>query len=174
MEKVLLGMLMGRPFTGYEMRKKMELSTKFFFSTSQGSINPAFKRLKKNGFVTVEEDVSNGRLRKLYTITDSGREYFKEWLNSKVLVSKVKNDMLLRLFFFPHISNDERISILENYLSELKIHIDTLKNLGNIPQVRDNCNEYEVATMEFGIGYYSFTHDWYTKYLNKLKKGESK
>ena len=167
-------MLMEKPFTGYDMRKKMELSTKFFFSTSQGSINPAFKRLKKNGFVTVKEDINNGRLRKLYTITDSGREYFKEWLNSKVGVSKVKNDMLLRLFFFPHISDEERISILGNYLSELKNHIETLQNLGNIPLVRKNCNKYEAATMEFGIGYYSFIYDWYTKYLDKLKKGDTK
>ena len=170
MEKILLGMLMGRPFTGYDIRKKMELSTKFFFSSSQGSINPAFKRLEKNEFVTVEENISNGRLRKLYTITDSGREYFKEWLNSKVGVSKVKNDMLLRLFFFPYITQDEKISILENYLAELKIHIETLQNLGNVPQVRENCNEYEAATMEFGIGYYSFTYNWYKKYLEKIKK----
>ncbi len=172
MEKVLLGMLMEKPFTGYDIRKKMELSTKFFFSTSQGSINPAFKKLEKNNFVTIKEEIVNGRLRKTYTITDSGRSYFKEWLNSNVKVSKVKNDMLLRLFFFPHISNDERISILENYLSELEVHIETLKNLGNIPIVCENANEYEVATMEFGIGYYSFTFDWYTKYLEKLKVGE--
>ena len=76
--------------------KKMELSTKFFFSTSQGSINPAFKKLERNGLVTTEEEVSNGRLHKIYTITESGRSAFKEWLNSKVGVSKVKNDMLLR------------------------------------------------------------------------------
>ncbi len=172
MEKILLGMLMQKPATGYDIRKKMELSTKFFFSTSQGSINPAFKKLEKNKFVTTEDEIVNGRLRKTYTITKDGREYFKEWLNSKVGVSKVRNDMLLRLFFFPYASQDEKIGILENYLTELKIHIETLQNLGNNPQVCENCNEYEAATMEFGIGYYSFIYDWYTNYLNNLKDGD--
>ncbi len=170
MEKILLGMLMQKPYTGYGIRKKMELSTKFFFSTSQGSINPAFKKLEKKEFVTTKEEVSNGRLHKIYTITDSGRVYFKEWLNSEVGVSKVKNDMLLRLFFFPYASENEKIGILENYLIELKAHIEIMQNLGEIPQVKENCNEYEAATMEFGIGYYSFIYDWYTNYLKKIKK----
>ncbi|MCK5050269.1 MAG: PadR family transcriptional regulator [Candidatus Cloacimonetes bacterium] len=169
MEKILLGMLMQKPYTGYDIRKKMELSTKFFFSTSQGSINPAFKKLERNGLVTTEEEVSNGRLHKIYTITESGRSAFKEWLNSKVGVSKVKNDMLLRLFFFPYVSKDEKIQILENYLSELKMHIETMHNLGDVPQVRENCNKYEMATLEFGIGYYSFILGWYTNYLKQIK-----
>ena len=169
-DKILLGMLMVKPETGYNIKKKMELSTKFFFNTSQGSINPAFKKLERNGFVTAEEEVSNGRLHKIYTITESGRDAFKEWLNSEVEVSKVKNDMLLRLFFFPYASKDEKIKILENYLTELKVHIETLQNLGNIPQVCENCNEYEAATMEFGIGYYSFIYGWYTDYLKQIKK----
>ncbi len=84
-------------------------------------------------------------------------------------VSKVKNEMLLRLFFFPYASKDEKIKILENYLTELKVHIETLQNLGNVPQVRENCNEYESATMEFGIGYYSFIYGWYSEYLKKIK-----
>jgi len=170
MEKIILGMLMQKPYTGYNIRKKMELSTKFFFSTSQGSINPAFKKLEKNGYVTTEEEVSNGRLHKTYTITESGECYFRKWLNSEVGVSKVKNDMLLRFFFFPYASRDEKIQILENYLSELKVHIETLQNLGNNPQVCENCNEFEAATMDFGIGYYSFIYDWYTNYLGKIKK----
>ena len=167
-DKILLGMLMMKPETGYNIKKKMELSTKFFFNTSQGSINPAFKKLERNGFVTTEEEVSNGRLHKIYTITESGRDAFKEWLNSEVKVSKVKNDMLLRLFFFPYVSNDERIQVLENYLSELKTHIETLQSLGDIPQVRENCNEYEAATLEFGIDYYKFIRNWFTNYLQKI------
>ena len=149
------------------LERKWNSALKFFFNTSQGSINPAFKKLEKKRFVTTKEEVVNGRLRKTYTITQDGKNYFKEWLNSKVGVSKVKNEMLRRLFFFPYASKDEKIKILENYLTELKIHIETLQNLGNVPQVRENCNEYEAATMEFGIGYYSFIFDWYSKYLKK-------
>ncbi len=168
-DKILLGMLMEKPETGYRIKKKMELSTKFFFNTSQGSINPAFKKLVRNGFVTTKEEVSNGRLHKIYTITESGKTVFKDWLKSEVGVSKVKNDMLLRLFFFPYVSNDERIHVLENYLIELKTYIKSMQNLGDVPQVRENCNEYEMATLEFGIGYYSFILGWYTNYLKQIK-----
>ena len=171
MENVLLGMLMKKPDTGYDIKKKMEVSTKYFFSSSQGSINPAFKRLERKGFVTSEEVITNNRLKKIYTITDSGRVSFKEWLGSEIKVSKVKNDMLLRLFFFPYVTQQERIDLLERYLAQLGAHIIEMENVGKIPSVRKSINEYQKATLEFGIGYYKFTYDWYNEYLINLKKG---
>jgi DNA-binding PadR family transcriptional regulator len=168
-DRILLGFLIKGSKTGYQIKKEMEQSTEYFFNTSQGSTNPAFKKLEANRMVTTEEKVENGRLKKIYSITSEGKEHFQSWMNSKIGISKIKDEMMLRLFFFPHISNDERIKIIEKYLQELSVLLQHLNNIENEMNISGKCNEFDWATLEFGKDYYQFIYDWFSKYLEKLK-----
>jgi DNA-binding PadR family transcriptional regulator len=64
--------------TGYEIRKEStEGRFSYFDDASFGSIYPALARLESEGFVTVREEPQAGKpARKVYSITDAGREDF--------------------------------------------------------------------------------------------------
>ena len=48
---LVLGLLMYRPLTMYDIKKAMEKSTHHFFSASFGSLHPALKKLDEKGWV---------------------------------------------------------------------------------------------------------------------------
>jgi DNA-binding PadR family transcriptional regulator len=64
--------------TGYEIRKEStEGRFSYFDDASFGSIYPALARLESEGLVTVREEPQAGKpARKVYSITDAGREDF--------------------------------------------------------------------------------------------------
>lgn len=70
----LLKLLLEGPMHGYEMMKKLEEKTEGFYVPSPGSIYPTLQLLEDQGYVTVEKREE----KKLYCITDAGRNYLKE------------------------------------------------------------------------------------------------
>ncbi|MXN64322.1 PadR family transcriptional regulator [Stappia sp. GBMRC 2046] len=68
--------------TGYEIRKHLtEGKFSYFEDASYGSIYPTLARLEADRLVTVREEPQPGRpARKIYSITDEGREAFRRLL----------------------------------------------------------------------------------------------
>jgi len=71
---VLLTLLAERPSYGYELIKALEDRSGGFYSPSPGMVYPALTWLEEVGYASVTAEGS----KKLYAITDSGREYLKE------------------------------------------------------------------------------------------------
>jgi DNA-binding PadR family transcriptional regulator len=71
----LLGLLQEHPKHGYEMIKDLEDRSGGFYSPSAGAIYPTLQLLEDRGWVSVE--VAEGK--KVYTITDGGRQALSEY-----------------------------------------------------------------------------------------------
>ena len=69
LEYIILGFLMRRKATGYDLKQYMAESTSYFFDASYGSIYPALKRLEEKKFLCSEEQVTGGKFKKLYSVT---------------------------------------------------------------------------------------------------------
>lgn len=67
---ILLALLADRPWHGYELIKTLEERSGGFYSPSPGMVYPALTYLEEVGHASVTQEGS----RKLYTITDAGRE----------------------------------------------------------------------------------------------------
>jgi len=78
LQLVLLALLAEQPSHGYELIKALEQRSGGFYVPSPGMIYPALTWLEEVGYASVEQDGT----KKLYRITDSGREYLRE--NSEV------------------------------------------------------------------------------------------
>jgi len=169
-EMMLLGFLMDGEKTGYEIKKYMENSTHYFFNTGFSSIYPKFKKLEKEGCVQVSQKVKNGKLNKSYTLTHEGRQTFLDWLNSKPEISRIRDEALLKVFFFDHLDGDKIKTQLEDYVGDLRDQIQTLE------EVKKRFSSYEIApwkktTLEFGIRYYNFLEQSFSRMrLQKDKK----
>ena len=67
---ILLALLADRPWHGYELIKALEERSGGFYSPSPGMVYPALTYLEEVGHASVTQEGS----RKLYTITEAGRE----------------------------------------------------------------------------------------------------
>ena len=109
---VCLGMLTDGPASGYDMKKNFESSFGHFFPAGYGSIYPALATLARNGLVEFEEVPQEGRPdRKVYSITEAGRESLMESLGNPDPSHKIRSEFLATLWF-AHLMTDEQIDDL--------------------------------------------------------------
>jgi DNA-binding PadR family transcriptional regulator len=71
LQLLILGLLAEKPSHGYEIIKALDERSKGFYIPSPGMVYPALTYLEEIGHATVAVDGT----RKLYSITDSGREH---------------------------------------------------------------------------------------------------
>lgn len=73
----VLCVLNTRSMHGYEITKAVDVATDSCCSPTPGALYPVLREFEEGGYVTYIEEVVNGRGRKVYTITDKGREAFR-------------------------------------------------------------------------------------------------
>ena len=73
----ILCVLHEKPMHGYDIAIAVERSTNGSCSPTEGTIYPVLREFEEGGYVTVEAEVVSGRERKVYTLTNRGREAFK-------------------------------------------------------------------------------------------------
>ncbi len=74
LQLLILGLLANKPRHGYEIIKALDERSKGFYVPSPGMVYPALTYLEELGHATIETDAT----RKLYHITDAGRQYLDE------------------------------------------------------------------------------------------------
>ncbi len=112
---VILGLLSHEELTGYEIKKRMDTTLKYFWSASYGSIYPALNDLVHRGLATRKEDAESKRNKLIYTITDEGREYLKKWLTLPVQKDELHYETLLKLFFGNEQSAGQALSHIHGF-----------------------------------------------------------
>ena len=114
-------MLTDGPASGYDMKKCFESSFGHFFPAGYGSIYPALATLARNGMVVFEDVPQEGRPdRKVYSITDAGRQELQKGLSNPEPTHKVRSEFLATIWF-AHLMEDEQIdTIVDNKLTEIE------------------------------------------------------
>ena len=114
MENIILGLLLLQSRTIYQLRKRINEGLNLMYSCSMGSIQAAIKKLLKNGYITSNEISENGKLKKIYSITDSGKNYFDSWLISPIDSYAAKNPELSKIYFLGFAEKETRIKLIKN------------------------------------------------------------
>ena len=78
MEHIILGLLLLQSRTIYQLRKRINEGLNLMYSCSTGSIQSAIKKLLRHGYIDIGEVTEKGKLKKFYTITDSGKKCFHD------------------------------------------------------------------------------------------------
>lgn len=120
MDKIILGLLMIKQLTIYELRSIIETNFTSMCSNSMGSIQAAIKKLREQEMVVFEEVVENSVNKKYYMLTDRGRTCFLEWVQTAMLPGKMKDMELSKLFFMGFVPVQKRIGLIEAHLADLK------------------------------------------------------
>lgn len=73
----LLRIIQAGPTWGYKIKKQIE--SEFNIKIRHGALYPALNYLEEKGFVESKQQQKDGRARKVYTITASGKSYLKTY-----------------------------------------------------------------------------------------------
>lgn len=126
----ILGLLMKADMTGYEMMKQFESTLCEFWSAKHSQIYPELKKLTEEGCIEYKIEIAGTQLeKKLYTITDFGRESFIKWLSKDVPMEPTPKDIFrLRMFYSSNLEAEQRLELINSQLLQHETRLAHLKN----------------------------------------------
>ena len=172
--RVILGMLKLGVATGYDIKRIIDDTTRFFWTASYGQIYPELKRLRKAGLVTAREEPRGKVKRTVYELTPKGEEALREWLtDSEEVLFEIRDESLLRLFFSDLLSRDE---VLANVRMQQQVFELVLARFREIEvDAREGIAdglEYPYLALRYGLDFITWARDWYAAVERRLEAGE--
>lgn len=165
---VILGFLANGPHSGYEIKQKVDISTRFFFAASYGQIYPELKKLEEQGLATGQQHQQGQRARVEYSITPAGHAALDEWINEAVTKVEFRDEGLLRLFFADTKSPDQRLHVLKAMRDERAATLTVLKEIEckfvSTPSTKKG------LALDFGLGLFEYAVDWCDRQIASLEK----
>jgi PadR family transcriptional regulator AphA len=181
MEFVILGLLQLKSMTSYEILNCIKTSMPRICSDSAGSVQTALKKLIALGCIVFNEQVENGRNKKIFSITDQGKTSFAAWVTSPMDSLKVKNMELAKLFFLGMADAKSRKAAIVAYIEQMKAQLERLLALKTSSDTvsyesmwSDNgylakdLTTFQLHTLQYGIDSTKHEIAWYQKLLDKM------
>lgn len=169
--KVILGFLSRDDLSGYDIKLRVDESTRFFWAASYGQIYPELKRLEEDGLVEGTDTPQGGRARRVYRITDSGRAALADWIMDTGSTVELRHEGLLKVFFADALdSGEDRIAVLESMAAihrrqarELEMVADR-KSTGDLARDPETVAEdhpgMPAFVLRFGLDFHRWVVSW--------------
>lgn len=167
----ILGLLTVTPMTGYDLKNRaFDVTITHFWKADQSQIYRTLNRLAEAGQVECRIEAQDDRPdRKVYSITDAGREELHRWLQTEQRLPVTRDPFLVQLFFAGLLDDT---TILEHIARHREAHEAKLRQYQaiDIPNPGNNGNErmqvFWRLTLEMGIA----TEQTYLNWLSYCEK----
>jgi PadR family transcriptional regulator, regulatory protein AphA len=156
---IVLGLLsLAGPSTPYALKQGVAISVGNFWTVPHSQLYAEPERLARGGYVS-EERESGGRRRRVYALTDRGREALDAWRRAgDVPLPELRDHGLLKVFF----GADPRViapGLVERYTERLTVYreIHAALTAAGDPAARGPLLTLEagIAHAELWIGYWT-------------------
>ena len=178
MDNIILGLLLMCNRTIYQLRERIDKGINLMYSSSMGSIQAAIRKLLNCGFISYEEIVDNGKYKKVYCITESGRQHFFEWINAPIEEQSPKSPELAKVYFMGfsdkknrEISIQQHLIFLNEKYNVLSAICEEAENIKISEENKDILN-YQFVSALYGKELIKFSIDWFESLLRKMRNGE--
>lgn len=166
--RVILGMLVAEPRSGYDIKAIVDRSTRFFWAASYGQIYPELKRLAERGLIEPDAEPQGGRRRTTYRITDAGRDAFAAWIRDPEMTNEMRDEGLLKLFFAGLLEREDAIAVLE---ATRQRYAEKQARLKEIEPIAERAERFgPLAVLRYGLGMSEFAIRWCDENLKELKE----
>ena len=172
MDFIVLGILLYKPLTIYEINSFFENGLFLIYAASYGSLQNAIKKLLKNDWIEFEEVVENGRNKKIYNLKKKGTQAFFTWMLSEINTNKLETSILSKIFFLGYIDSlQDRLSILNGMIARVEGDYNSIKAVETsiqsnaLPETFNKIVKYQMKTLEYG----KMTHQTALKWLQSMK-----
>ena len=175
MDNIILGLLLLCNRTIYEIRERIDKGMNMMFSSSMGSIQAAIKKLMNNGYIDFEDKVENGKYKKVYYITESGRQHFFEWVNLPMEAQCGKFPELAKVYFMGFAEEESREASIEKHLGFLNEQYAIMNEICEgakdvvVPDELKDVFDYQYASAQYGKDIIKFNIDWFENLLSKIR-----
>ncbi len=149
MENIILSLLLLKSMTIYEMRMFIQQTLNTVCSDSLGSLQSAIKKLMSKNYISLNEYVENGMVKKQYSITSDGLEQFKGWIGTPMNLQKIKNMEEGKFFFLGMASKETRENSIRGYIESLRAEYERLLRIQEQVQAgKENTIQANVERIE--------------------------
>ena len=173
--RVILGMLALGARTGYDIKRVIDLSTRFFWGASYGQIYPELHRLEERGLVEATPEPTGGRRRTAYALTPAGESALQEWLrDDSSYLFEIRDEGTLKLFFGDLLEKQDVIANLRRKQAWCDLSLEIFRELE--PQARTGFIEddqmYPYVSLLYGLELLEWMRDWCERTAARIEAGE--
>lgn len=152
----LLGFLHRGPMTGWDLHVTAQACIGGFWTVTRSQVYRELSALTTRGLV--EEGHVGARAQKPFTITDSGRSAFAQWIDREPGDATIRHPLLLTTAFGAHLEPGRLAAILVDHRRR---HAETLAGYRAQRDAADGASVFDLATLDFGIRYEEATLEWF-------------
>jgi len=173
----ILGILTTNCRSGYAIKQLIDRSLNHFWKISYGQIYPTLKLIVAEQLATIKTSSQQGRPdRHEYELTDKGWSVLKHWLEQPLVQPPLeRNEVLLKLFFGNHQSQQHSIAIIEDYRNKLEARLQTYCNIEQsiLPMATSERDaKYWLITIDYGKRTTIAAIEWCSHTLQQLSSLE--
>jgi DNA-binding PadR family transcriptional regulator len=168
----ILGQLMDKPMSGYQLRKALTTIVGPEKTISFGSLYPLLDKLATAGDLTISLKKSeHQRPQKIAALTDAGRAHFWELISAPVVSNKqTQTEFLMKVQFLHLLSVDQQLTVLNDFKTYLNQRLERLHQKQiELPQIATMATE-DVADSLWVIDLHIVSTEAQIKSLKKMIK----
>lgn len=174
-QNVILGFLLDGPMTGYDLKGKFDESVSYFFEATFSGIYPALRKMESEGLVIKEVLLQEGKPNKnVFAITNKGRTAFADYLASPVAQSVQRSDLLLRIFFGSHCSEEQIVKWLTQEQARLQDGLAHLMAMREALLKDPETDPFRLKTLSFGMEQLRLSLQWIDNELSNYSEGDNR
>lgn len=178
LEYAILGFLNTKALSGYDLKKVFDQSVAHFWYADQSQIYRTLKRLKEKGWIVAEViHQEEGVDKKLYSITEKGREEFFRWMENLQLSERNRNAQLIQVYFSDTVPDEQVIRLFEQKRAEINEVLSIYENIARtypIEEEKDPKTQrfqfYKYLTLECGIASLKAEQAWVDSVIERIKE----
>ncbi len=179
LDHILLGLLRD-PATGYALKSTFSERIRHFWSAEFSQIYPTLKRLEQRGMLGSRVEPSpKGPNRKVYSLTEEGREELLRWLRGGPAVGSERFAYLAQLYFMDAIGD---LRETRAFMRELREHLarwlaqlqalerEVSDAHGDAPERYSDAGFHRFATLRMGIHSIGSKVAWCDETLDAIER----
>jgi DNA-binding PadR family transcriptional regulator len=142
--------------TGYDIKKHVKAMLSAVTNASYGTLYPTLHKLLHEGAVQMQEVPQRGRpSKKVYRITQAGREELNHWLRQPAAADQIKREFLLKLYLAEDLSPQQLRSMVSSRRDEVEAMLGALRK-----EQREIENQQQAWVMDYTLSLYQAEMDW--------------
>jgi DNA-binding PadR family transcriptional regulator len=165
---VVLGLVALRPRTGYDVKRVVDRSIRYFWAASYGQIYPELRRLEDEGWIAGEDNPRGGRSRRVYRITPTGEAALRGWLAGRETRIEMRDESLLRLFFADTLTAEDALELLRGRREGYKQMLEYLRSLDDGSGQPDP--PFVDLVYRWGLDYCEWGMEWCERQERRLRR----
>ena len=155
--------------TGYDIKQKIEISTRFFWGASYGQIYPELKRLAAAGLVEAAQDPRGGVKRTAYRLTPAGERVLHEWLIDRGhQLFEMRDEALLKIFFGDLLTDEELLENVRARREWCERTLELFRGIDDMAVTGWGPRESPTEALHYGLELMEWMRDWYARKEREL------